>query len=346
MMTGTSASATSAGQVLAQLLVGNQIQQAIYVAAKLGIADQLQDGPRDSAELAEIVGAHPDALHRLLRALAGFGIVAADDDRCFSLTPLGELLCSGAPRSVRPFALWSGGVSYQAFGALEHSVRTGGPAFEHLFGQEFFTYLAQHPESGDVFDEMMSRHTTPVAGAVAGYDLSGVDVVVDVGGGRGELLAAILGAHPTIRGVLVDQPRVLDDARRVFERAGVADRCTSVVGDIRWALPVGDAYVLKSVLHGLPDDEAVQVLANCRRAMRPNGMVLVVEFVLPGDNRPSPGLMMDLLMLVGCHGREREESEFAALFEAVGLRLVKITPTKHGYSVIEGRAAQPAQVRA
>ena len=344
-MTDTSAPATSAAQVLARLLVGNQIQQAIYVAAKLGIADQLQDGPRDSAELAEIVGAHPDALRRLLRALASYGVVAADDERRFSLTPLGELLRSGTPRSVRPFALWSGGVSYQAFGALEHSVRTGGPAFEHLFGQEFFTYLAQHPESGEVFDEMMSRHTAPVACAVAGYDFSGVDVVVDVGGGRGELLAAILSTHPAIRGVLVDQPRVLDEARRVFERTGVADRCTSVFGDIRRALPVGDAYVLKSVLHGLPDDEAVQVLANCRRAMRPNGMLLVVEFVLPCDNGPSPGLLMDLLMLVGCHGRERTAAEFAALFEAVGLRLVEITATRHGYSVMEGRLAQPAQAR-
>jgi SAM-dependent methyltransferase len=342
-MTTTSARPTYAAQEVARLLLGNQIQQAIYVAAKLGIADQLQEGPRDSVELAKAVGADPDALRRLLRVLAGYGIVAADDDWRFSLTPLGELLRSGTPRSVRAFALWSGGVSYQAFGALEHTVRTGDPAFEHLFGQEFFTYLAEHPESGEVFDEMMSRHTAPVAGAVAGYDFSGVDVVVDVGGGRGELLAAVLGAHPAIRGVLVDQPRVLDEARRVLARAGVADRCALVSGDIRRSLPVGDAYVLKSVLHGLPDDDAVGVLGNCRRAMRPDGILLVVEFVLPQDNGPSAGLLMDLLMLVGCHGRERTAAEFAALFAAAGLRLVDITQIKHGYSVIEGRVAQPGR---
>jgi len=336
-MTSTSAPATSAAQDLARLLVGNQIQQAVYVAAKLGIADHLQDGPRDSAELAELVGAHPDGLRRLLRALAGHGVVATDDGRRFSLTPIGELLSAGSKRSVRPFALWSGGVSYQAFGALEHSVRTGDPAFEHLFGQEFFGYLAEHPESGAVFDEMMSRHTAPVAGAIAGYDFSGVDVVVDVGGGHGELLAAILSTHPAIRGVLVEQPRVLDEARRVFERAGVADRCTAVAGDIHRALPAGDMYVLKSVLHGLPDDEAVRVLTNCRRAMRPDGMLLVVEFVLPPDGGPSPGLLMDLLMLVGCHGRERTAAEFAELFQAAGLRPAGITATKHGYSVIAGR---------
>jgi SAM-dependent methyltransferase len=244
---------------------------------------------------------------------------------------------------VRSFALWSGGVSYQAFGALEHTVRTGDPAFEHLFGQEFFTYLAEHPESGDVFDEMMSRHTAPVAGAVAGYDFSGVDVVVDVGGGRGELLAAVLGAHPAMRGVLVDQPRVFDEARRVFTQAGIVDRCAFVSGDIRRSLPVGDAYVLKSVLHGLADDDAVRVLANCRRAMRPDGILLVVEFVLPPDNGPSAGLLMDLLMLVGCHGRERTAAEFAALFAAAGLHLIDLRQIKHGYSVLEGRVAQPGQ---
>jgi SAM-dependent methyltransferase len=334
-MTSTSAPVSSAAQNLAQLLVGNQIQQAIHVAAKLGIADQLRDGPRDSTELAAAVGAHPGALYRLLRALAGYGIVAMDDGR-FSLTPVGELLRSDTPRSVRPFALWSGGVSYQAFGALEHSVRTGSPAFENLYGQEFFTYLADHPESGAVFDEMMSRHTVPVAGAVAEHDLSGVDVIVDVGGGRGELLAAIVGAHPAMRGVLVEQPRVLDEARRVFERAGVADRCTAVAGDISQSLPAGDAYVLKSVLHGLPDDEAVRVLANCRRAMNPGGLLLVVEFVLPPGDRPSPGLLMDLLMLVGCHGRERTAAEFEALLGEAGLRLVKISSTKHGYSIVAG----------
>src|SRR5262249_30862170 len=145
------------------------------------------------------------------------------------------------------------------------------PAFEHLFGMEFFAYLATHPESGAVFDEMMSRHTAPVARAMADYDLSGVGTLVDVGGGRGELLAAILMAHPAIRGVLVDQPRVLAGARAVFEHAGVAGRVTAVAGDIIEAVPAGDAYLLKSVLHGLSDIDAVRVLGNCRRAMRPNG---------------------------------------------------------------------------
>ncbi|MEV6599823.1 methyltransferase [Actinoplanes sp. NPDC051346] len=336
-MTSTPAPTTSAAQTLSRLLVGNQLQQAVYVAARLGIADELRDGPRDSTELAESVGAHPDALHRLLRALAGHGILAADGERRFSLTPLGEQLRSDNPRSVLPFALWSGGVSYQAWGALEHSVRTGEPAFENLFGQEFFTYLAEHPESGAVFDEMMSRHTVPVAAAIAGYDLAGVEVIVDVGGGHGELLAAILKNRPDIRGVLVEQARVLDDARRVFARAGVAERCDAVIGDIHQDLPAADVYVLKSVVHGLPDDESVEVLANCRRTLLPGGRLLIVEFVLPTGGGPSPALLMDLLMLIGCHGRERTAEDFAKLLGAAGLRLAGITSTKHGYSVIEGR---------
>jgi hypothetical protein len=321
--------AASPARVLAQMLVGNQLQQAIYVAAKLGIADLLRDGPRPSAELAEAAGAHPAALYRLLRALAGFGIFAEDEEGRFALTPLAEPLQSG-PRSVRSFALWSGGVSYQAYGGLEHSVRTGEPAFEHLFGQEFFEYLATHPESGAVFDEMMSRHTAPVAPAVAAYDFTGVETVVDVGGGRGELLAAILGEHPAMSGVLVDRPGVVEHAR-------VGDRCTTVAGDIFGPLPHGDAFILKSVVHGLSDEAAVRLLANCRRALNPNGIVLLVELVVPPGNEPSPAKQMDLLMLVGCHGRERTADELGALLAEAGLRLVDVTPTKHAYSIVEAR---------
>ncbi|MFI5495997.1 methyltransferase [Actinoplanes sp. NPDC051859] len=339
-MTSTSAPSASAAQSLARLLVGNQLQQAVFVMARLGIADQLAGGPRGSADLAKAVDAHPDALRRLLRVLAGNGFVAGAGADRFALTPLGELLRSDDPRSVLPFALWSGGVSYQAFGALEHSVRTGEPAFEHLFGEEFFAYLGAHPESGDVFDDMMSRHTVPVAHALAGFDFTGVDTVVDVGGGRGELLAAVLGSRPDVRGVLVEQPRVLDDARAVFAKAGLADRCTAVAGDIQQPLPAGDVYVLKSVLHGLPDEEAAAVLSNCRHAMRPSGRVLVVDFLLPPGDGPSPGLLMDLLMLVGCHGRERTADDFTELFRTAGLQLSASTSTKHGYSVIEGRESE------
>ena len=331
----------SPGGILSQMLLGNRVQQAIYVAAKLGIADLLKDGPKGSEELAQAIGAHAGSLYRLLRVLASFGIFAEDEQGRFELTPLASLLQKGTRNSKRAFALWSGGVSYQLFGALEYSVLTGKPAFDHLFGMEFFEYLAQNPEVGTLFDEFMSRQTAPVGTMVASYDFSGVNTVVDVGGGRGELLAAILSAHPTIRGVLVDHPRVIQGAKRVLEAAGVADRCSTVRGDIFESVPCGgDAYILKSVVHGLNDDDAARLLRNCHQAMNDGAKLLLVEFVMPPGNDPFPGKLMDLLMLVGSHGGcERSEAEFRMLFAAAGLRLKNIVTTKYAYSVIEASAA-------
>jgi SAM-dependent methyltransferase len=326
-------------RVLAQMLVGNQVQQAIYVAARLGIADLLKEGPRGSEELAAATGSHPGSLYRLLRVLASFGLFAEGDRERFGLTPLGELLRRDAPESMRALALWSGGVSYQAFGGLEQSVRTGEPVFEEIFGTDFFDYLARNPETGARFDDLMTWNTVPVAGVLARYDLSGVGTIVDVGGGRGVLLAAILRAHPGMRGVLVDHPRVLESARSVLEAAGVADRCETVGADILRQVPAGgDAYLLKSVVHGLDDGEAARLLARCREAARPGGRMLLVELVMGPGNEPGPAKLMDLLMMVGCHGRERTEEEYRALLAAAGFRWSGMMTTRFGYSVIEGEA--------
>jgi hypothetical protein len=326
-------------RALAQMVLGNQVQQAVYVAARLGIADLLADGPKSVDELARSAGADASALYRLLRALTGFGLFAQDEQRRFELTPLASLLRTGTPDSVRAFALWSGGVSYRAFGGLEHSVRTGEPAFEHIFGMEFFEYLSKHEEDGELFAELMSQHTAPIAPVVAAHDFSGAGVVVDVGGGRGDLLAAILKAHPEMRGVLVDAPQVLRGAEKVLEEAGVASRCELVGRDIFEGVPAGgDCYLLKSVVHGLGDEQAVRLLDGCRRVMKEAAKLLLVEFVIPEGDEPSPAKLMDLLMLVGCHGRERSRAEFESLLSASGFRLRGVTETKHGYSIIEGEA--------
>jgi len=331
----------SPGSILSQMLLGNRVQQAIYVAAKLGIADLLKDGPKGSEELAQAAGAHAESLYRLLRVLASFGVFSEDEQGRFELTPLASLLRKGTRNSKRAFALWSGGVSYQLFGALEYSVLTGEPAFDHLFGSEFFEYLAQNPDVGIVFDEFMSRQTAPIGPVVAAYDFSGVNTVVDVGGGRGELLAAILSAHPTLRGVLIDHSRVIQGAKSVLEAANVADRCETVCGDILESVPCnGDTYILKNITHGLNDDDAIRVLRNCYRAMNDGAKLLLIEFLMPLGNDPFPGKLMDLLMLVGSHGgRERTEAEFRTLFAAAGLRLTNILTTKYAYSLIEARAA-------
>ena len=328
------------GPVLTQMLLGNRVQQAIYVAAKLGIADLLVDGPMGAEALAQATSAHPGGLYRLLRALVGFGVFAEDAEGRFELTPLAVLLQKG-PRSKRAFALWSGGVSYRLFGDLEYSVMTGEPAFDHLFGMEFFDYLAHNPEVGTLFDEFMSRQTAPVGPVVAAYDFAGAEIVVDVAGGRGELIAAILSTHPDMRGVLLDEPRVIEGARRVLAAAGVADRCETVCGDISELVPTGgDVYILKSVVHGMDDNEAARVLRNCRQAMNEGAKLLLVELVMPTGNDPHPARLMDLLMLAGTHGgHERTEEEFRSLFADAGLRMTNLMTTKYAYSVIEARAA-------
>src|SRR5262249_51529330 len=169
------------------------------------------------------------------------------------------------PESMSTFALWSGGVSYRAFGGLEYSVRTGEPAFENLFGRSFFDYLAENPEVGTLFDDLMAWSTGPVAAAVAEYDFAGMRTVVDLGGGRGDLLAALLRAHTGLQGLLVDRPPVIERARRLLEAAGLAGRCTLLAADILQAVPPGgDVYILKSVVHGLDDATASRLLSNCR----------------------------------------------------------------------------------
>lgn len=328
---------TSPHAQLAEMLLGSQIQQAIFVAARLDLAGLLGDGSATASELAGASDAHARSLHRLMRALAGLGFYAEDEQGRFALTPLGRLLRSDEPGSMRPFALWSGGVSYDAFGGLEESVRTGEPAFERIFGAEFFDYLARHPEWGAVFDQMMSRHTAPVARELASNGaLEGVRTLVDVGGGTGELLARILVARPELTGILVDHERVRDAAARHLGEAGVAERCSIVPADIAAAVPAGgDAYLLKSVLHGLDDDAARVVLRNCRAAMAAGGRVLLVELVLPPGNDRHPAKLMDLLMLIGCHGCERTEDEFRRLLASAGLRLAEVTPARNGYSLLE-----------
>ena len=328
--------------MLLRCLVGNQLQQAIHVAASLGVADALASGPMLAEDLGPLVGARVDPLGRLLGTLASFGIFERQRDGRFALTPAASLLREGEPGSLRPFALWSGGVSYHAFADLEHSVRTGTPAFEHLFGMGFFEFLAEHSDVGDQFDDMMSWNTRPLCPAIAGRDFSRAQTIVDLGGGRGELLAAVLAAHPHLRGTLVDR-RITSRARETLARAGVESRCALVAGDILDEVPRGaDVYLLKSVLHGLDDDHARRVLQNCRRAMEPAATILILELLLPDGNEPSPARLMDLLMLVGCQGRERTGAEFEALCAAAGFEAVTIEPVAQAFSVIEAHAGSTA----
>lgn len=330
------ANPTSPGKLLAQILGGNLLQQAIYVVTRLGIPDLLEAGPRGCEDLAATTGVDPNSLRRVLRALAAQEIFAEIEGGAWTLTPAASLLREKTPGSWRAFALWSGGVSYRACGGLEWSVRTGQPAFEQIFGTEFFEYLARHPDDGALFDEMMAWDTGPLAPVLTARDWEGVGTVVDVGGGRGDLLAAILRAHPNLRGVLVDHPRVRTRAGAFLEARGVGGRCEFVGCDITESIPAaGDVYLLKSVIHGMDDRQAARLLGHCRRASNCPSTLLLVEFVIPPGNGPFPGKGMDLLMMVGCRGRERSEAEFRALTAAAGFRMTACTEARNGYCVIE-----------
>jgi SAM-dependent methyltransferase len=315
---------------------GYQVSHALSVAASLGLSDLLADGPRTPAELAAATGTHEPTLRRLLRALATVGVYERQDDGRFALTELGATLRSDVPGSVAGWATLIGRPSYvHAWAALEDSVRTGENAFTRVHGTSVWEYRAARPEEQAVFDRAMTSLSGPVIDAVArAYDFGRFGSVVDVGGGRGHQLAAILERHPGVRGVLFDQPEAV---------AAVApgERTSVVGGDFFESVPEGcDAYLLKAVLHDWPDEECVAILRSCRRAMAPGGVVLLVEQLLDLAPDPVRTAFSDLNMLVAPGGRERELAEYGSLLTAAGFSLGRAVPTGTDVFVIEALPAQ------
>ena len=322
-----------------QMIAGFWVSRAIYIAAKLGIADLLKDGAKNSEALAQATGLHAPSLYRVLRALASVGVFAEDEQGRFALTPIAATLRTDVPGSLRAFAIAELGEDhYPAWGEVLHSVKTGEIAFDHLFGMDVWQYRAQHPEDGKIFDEAMASFSSVVnATVVASYDFSSIGKIVDVGGGDGSLIASILQANPGMKGVLFDLPHVIAGARRRIEAEGLAERCDVVAGDAFASVPSGgDAYLLKWIIHDWDDERSVTLLQSCHRAMAKNGKLLVVEAIIPSDDTPSFHKFMDLNMLVMTGGRERTEAEYQTLLEAAGFRLVGIIPTQSEMRVIEG----------
>ncbi len=324
---------------LLDLVNGFKVSQALHVAATLGIADLLKNGPRSSDDLASATGTHVDSLYRLLRALASVGVFREDAHRRFALTPLGECLRSDATGPVAPWAVFIGQPEYwQAWGYLLDSVRTGEHAFRRAHGMNTWEYYARNPEGGAAFDRAMTGRSRRQANAVLNAcDFERFACVVDVGGGHGALLASILAKHQSVRAVLFDQPHVVAGAEQVLRSAGVADRCRVVGGDFFETVPDGgDAYVLKFILHDWESKQATAILRNCRRAIAPNGRLLVIESEISPPNEGATDKFLDLTMLVHTGGRERTREEWTALFAAGGFRLVDATPTEAQVSIIEG----------
>jgi len=320
------------------LRMGRVVSRALHVAAELGVADLLSEGPKDISELAAATDSHPQSLDRLLRMLASDGIFAETADRGFGLTPAAELLRSGVLRdAVRMFS----DADWNAAGALLHNVKTGEPAFKQVNGQGFFEYLGTHPESQTRFDRAMASAAEEENLRIANaYDFSKYRRIVDVGGGRGGFLAAILKTYPSPRGVLYDQPQVVEHPH-YLTRAGVRDRCDVVGGaGLFESIPAGaDLYVLKRVLHEWPDDICEGILRRCHDAAGKDGRVIVVDAVIPPGNHPDLTKAVDLLMMILLDGRERSEADFRELFARAGLKLTRIVATPSRLSIVEGEPA-------
>lgn len=318
---------------------GITIFTAVALAAELGVPDLLANGPRSSDEIAQATSAHPGSLYRLLRLLNTFGIFSEVEPGRFAQTPLSELLRTGTPGSLRSWVRMIGlPVWGPMFADAMHSVKTGEPSFKRSMGVELFEYLAANPREGDIFnDAMTSFGQGVVAAVVQAYDFGSARRLVDVGGGHGTLISAILGANPSLTGVLFDQPQVAEGARRLLATAGVADRCEIHSGDFFKSVPAGgDTYVLKWIIHDWALERAVTILRNCHRAMNQTGRLLLIEAVIPGPDEPHPGKIMDFVMLLGLGGQERTEQQYVELLQEAGFALSRVVPTASPMSIIEG----------
>jgi O-methyltransferase domain len=305
------------------LITGFMRTQSIAAIAELGVADAIARGTTTTVALAREVGADADALRRVLRLLEADGLVRQVELDDWRLSETGELLRDGVDGSLRHLAILFGAELYDAWSGAASSLRSGGEAFSERFGLPFFDWLQQHPERARAFDRAMAGTSTVRALPMLARDWRGVSTVVDVGGGDGTLLEALLVHVPALEGISFDLPGVVERARTRIAATAVADRLRVEAGDFFEAVPDGaDVYVLSQVLHDWSDADCARILEACRRAARPATRLLVLEQVLPDDATPSPARLTDLNMLVLLGGRERSLGEFAALLETGGWQLV------------------------
>jgi len=325
-------------QLLRQKQSGFLITQAIYVAAKLGIADLLKDGPLSCDELARLSKTNSNALYRVLRTLASEGIFAELQDKHFELTPPAVYLQSGVPDSRRDVAIMFGEPWFwAACGDMLYNVETGMSAFRHIHGMSSFEYSANNVEAARIFNNaMVQRSRSNITEILATYDFSGINKIVDIGGGHGILIAAILKAYPHLQGILFEQSAVLEGAKNLLNEEGVTARCELVSGNFFESVPVvGDAYILKNVIHDWDNDHALNILKNVRHYMPQHGKLLLVEYIIHSDNGPSYSHVSDLIMMVVAEGFERTESQFRILLDQAGFKLTNIISTDSSNNLIE-----------
>ncbi|AMY08980.1 Multifunctional cyclase-dehydratase-3-O-methyl transferase TcmN [Luteitalea pratensis] len=323
---------------LIQMMAASWVSATVYTAARLALADHLADGPKSAVELAGVTGTHAPSLHRLMRTLAGLGILTEQEGQRFALTPLGQALKTGAPGCARSTLLAFGGQAFwRSWEGMLHSVQTGETGFEQVNGAPVFDYLAKHPEQAAHFSEaMVGFHGAEPPAVAAAYDFSAFKTIVDVGGATGNMLAAVLSRHAGPRGVLFDRPHVVRDALPLLKAHGVESRVAIEEGNFFESVPAGgDAYVLSHIIHDWSEEQCLSILGHCREAIKPDGRLLIVETVLPMGDTPHQGKLQDMVMLVVPGGQERTEAEYVTLLEKARFRLTRVVPTDSVVSVVE-----------
>ena len=322
---------------LIQMGTAAWVNAVVFAAAKIGLADQLAAGPKNAAELAGPMRLHAPSLHRLMRTLAGLGILTERDAQRFALTPMGEALKTGAPGSARATLIAFGGTFWRGWEQIVYSLETGNTGFDKAHGMPLFEYLKHHPaEASDFSEAMVGFHGEEPPAVAQAYDFSGFETVVDVGGATGNLLAAILTRHAGPRGVLFDMPHVVGDAPALLKAHGVDDRVTIEAGSFFDTVPAGgDCYLLSHIIHDWNEGKCLTILGHCRKAIKPGGRLLIVEMVLPAGDTPHMGKVLDMVMLVFPGGQERTQAEYGALLDKAGFRLSRVVPTASAVSVVE-----------
>ncbi|MEO8582174.1 MAG: methyltransferase [Flavitalea sp.] len=326
--------------VISQMVFGFVISKSIHIVAKLNIAELLHaNGPMTSATLAQSSGVHEESLYRLMRALSSMGIFSQDENGKFSLTPLSDCLREDSLDTVKAISLSTGSVFYKAYEELPFSVKTGEEGFKKALGLSPFEFLAHNPEEGKIFDRMMTDvHGGETKPMVNTYDFSVYNTIVDVGGGNGEVISAVLHKNPNVRGILFDLPEVISRSGDSIAARGLKDRCQLETGNFfESVVRGGDAYIMRHILHDWSDADAVTILTNCRKAMNPGGKILVVEAVIEEGSGPSPFKLLDLTMLL-IGGKERTAKQFEQIFSKAGLKINRIVSFQHDLSVVEGVA--------
>lgn len=322
---------------LVDLMRGYRVPQGLHVAVRLGLADLLADGPKPVDELARATGCDALALGRMLRALAAEGVFVEVSPFVFGHTTMSQFLRRDHPRSRCPAILFLGAENaVRPWAALEYSVRTGKPAFDHVYGMSKWEYGQQHPEEGALFDRMLAEtRADRWEGLVGAWDFSRSKVVVDVGGGYGHVLVRLLQHVPSLHGILYDLPHVTGHAERLAEDAGVRERCKVEGGSFFERVPTGDTYLLSDVLHDWPDAECRSILAACRAGMAPDARLLILEALLVPCDTPKHVVMMDFTMLVEFGGgRQRTIDEHRELLASAELEIERVVPTSKDMSVI------------